>query len=74
MASEADTLERWFAIADVNRDGRIEGTEAITFFQRSGLSREALKEVRRFKEFSNFFFDGTVGFRFGVGRLDRPRL
>ena len=46
MAGEADTLERWFAIADANRDGRIEGTEAITFFQRSGLPRETLKEVR----------------------------
>ncbi len=47
MAGEADTLERWFAIADANRDGRIEGTEAITFFQRSGLPRETLKEVTR---------------------------
>eukprot|EP00210_Caulerpa_lentillifera_P001261 g1217.t1 len=45
MASEADTLERWFTIADVNRDGRIEGSEAITFFQRSGLPRDTLKEI-----------------------------
>lgn len=56
MASEADTLERWFTLADVNRDGRIEGAEAITFFQRSGLPRETLKEVHSFQTLSNFQF------------------
>lgn len=50
MTSEADTLERWFAIADANHDGRIEGAEAISFFQKSGLPRETLKEVTMLAE------------------------
>jgi hypothetical protein len=28
---------QWFSLADLDRDGVISGTEAVTFFQRSGL-------------------------------------
>ncbi|KAK2080274.1 hypothetical protein QBZ16_000127 [Prototheca wickerhamii] len=35
----------WFEQADTDRDGRLTGSDAVTFFQRSGLSRELLAKV-----------------------------
>lgn len=70
MTSEADTLERWFAIADANHDGRIEGAEAISFFQKSGLPRETLKEVTMLAD--TLFVEPLR--RFGEGLLDQIPL
>ncbi|KFM29283.1 EH domain-containing protein 1 [Auxenochlorella protothecoides] len=35
----------WFQTADTDGDGRLTGPDAVTFFQRSGLQRDALAKV-----------------------------
>ena len=38
-------VDRWFAEADWNNDGRIAGEEAKRFFRRTGLSAADLSKV-----------------------------
>lgn len=46
MASDtSDLFDRWFRVADQDRDGRISGQEAVAFYQRSGLNQETLFKV-----------------------------
>lgn len=45
MAANTAGYDRWFAIADSDRDGRVTGKDAVEFFQRSGLPREVLAKV-----------------------------
>ena len=42
----AHTVARWFQLADQDRDRRLGGAEAVAFFQRSGLPKRSLAEVR----------------------------
>ena len=37
----------WFREADANRDGYLDGTEAVSFFTRTGLPTEELSKVCR---------------------------
>lgn len=37
--------DRWFQLADSDRDGRVTGGDAVAFFGRSGLPRETLATV-----------------------------
>ncbi|MEW5318543.1 MAG: hypothetical protein WDW38_009759 [Sanguina aurantia] len=41
----AQAYDRWFAIADADRDGRVTGKDAVGFFAQSGLPREELAKV-----------------------------
>lgn len=41
----SDLFDQWFRIADTDRDGRISGPEAVTFFQRSKLPQDTLFKV-----------------------------
>ncbi len=45
IRTEIDLLDSWFRIADQDGDGRIHGSEAVGFFQRSGLANEPLFQV-----------------------------
>lgn len=45
MAAGSDAFERYFFLADVNRDGLISGQEAVSFFQGTGLSQQVLAEI-----------------------------
>lgn len=46
-AASAAVYDRWFQIADADRDGRVTGQDAVHFFERSGLPREVLAKVRK---------------------------
>ncbi len=46
-AMDADLFNAWFQVADQDRDGLISGGEAVTFFQRSGLSQDTLFQAGR---------------------------
>ena len=46
IRTEIDLLDSWFRIADRDGDGRIHGGEAVDFFQRSGLGKDPLFQVR----------------------------
>jgi len=39
------TYQKWFGFADTDKDGRLRGGDAVTFFERSGLSRTVLAQV-----------------------------
>lgn len=41
----SEMFERWFRVADEDRDGVVSGGEAVKFFQRSGLSQERLGQI-----------------------------
>jgi len=48
MASAApnvDLFDAYFRRADLDRDGRISGAEAVSFFQGSGLPKQVLAQV-----------------------------
>ena len=40
MGANGVHYDRWFQTADSDRDGRVTGGDAVTFFGRSGLPRE----------------------------------
>lgn len=49
MASPApnvDLFDAYFRRADLDRDGRISGAEAVSFFQGSGLPKNVLAQVQ----------------------------
>lgn len=51
MASAApnvDLFDAYFRRADLDRDGRISGAEAVSFFQGSGLPKHVLAQVSIF--------------------------
>lgn len=44
-AASADLFDSYFRRADLDRDGRISGAEAVSFFQGSGLPKPVLAKV-----------------------------
>lgn len=42
VRTEIDLFDAWYRSADVDKDGRVGGGEAVPFLQRSGLSKDAL--------------------------------
>ena len=44
-AANAAVFDRWFALADNDGDGRVTGGDAVGFFTRSGLPKDALAKV-----------------------------
>mmetsp|Transcript_33515 Transcript_33515/g.99767 ORF Transcript_33515/g.99767 Transcript_33515/m.99767 type:complete len:622 (-) Transcript_33515:364-2229(-) len=44
-ANNATVYDRWFAFADNDRDGRVTGKDAVSFFEKSDLPREVLFRV-----------------------------
>lgn len=64
MASAApnvDLFDAYFRRADLDRDGRISGAEAVSFFQGSGLPKHVLAQVcsllPSISIFNRFHFD-----------------
>lgn len=47
--ANADAFDSFFRRADVDRDGLISGSEAVGFFQGSGLPQTTLAKVCGFK-------------------------
>ncbi|GFH11215.1 uncharacterized protein HaLaN_06682, partial [Haematococcus lacustris] len=45
MAQNTLVYDRWFAFADTDRDGRVTGKDAVSFFEKSGLPRDVLAKV-----------------------------
>lgn len=45
QSANTDLFDLYFRRADLDRDGRISGLEAVTFFQGSGLSKQVLAMV-----------------------------
>ena len=45
MVSSPDLFDAYFRRADADRDGRISGQEAVSFFQGANLNREVLAKV-----------------------------
>ncbi|KAK6939093.1 EH domain [Dillenia turbinata] len=45
MAANMDQFEAYFQIADLNKDGRISGDEAVAFFQGSNLPKNVLAQI-----------------------------
>ena len=41
-ADDAATYRRWFPLADTDDDGRVTGQDAVSFFARAGLEKDAL--------------------------------
>jgi epidermal growth factor receptor substrate 15 len=48
QAPNVDLFDAYFRRADLDRDGRISGAEAVSFFQASGLSKQVLAQVLLF--------------------------
>lgn len=44
-APNVDLFDAYFRRADLDRDGRISGAEAVSFFQGSGLPKQVLAQV-----------------------------
>jgi epidermal growth factor receptor substrate 15 len=44
-APNVDLFDAYFRRADLDRDGRISGAEAVGFFQGSGLHKQVLAQV-----------------------------
>ena len=45
QAPNVDLFDAYFRRADLDRDGKISGAEAVSFFQGSGLSKQVLAQV-----------------------------
>lgn len=45
-AGNMEKFEEYFQRADLDRDGRISGAEAVSFLQGSNLSRQVLAQVK----------------------------
>ena len=47
-APNMDQFELYFKRADLDQDGRVSGSEAVAFFQASGLPKPVLAQVTDF--------------------------
>ena len=57
MASPStDVFDAYFRMADVDKDGRISGAEAVVFLQRSNLPKHVLAQVFQCFADQNLFF------------------
>lgn len=62
MASNVDLFDAYFRRADLDRDGRISGAEAVSFFQGSGLPKQVLAQIWAFANQSQSGFLGRAEF------------
>ena len=63
MPAEDDALyRRWFPLADTDNDGRVTGQDAVTFFQLSGLPKEALARAWQLADINRQGFLGPDQF------------
>ncbi|KAI4350197.1 hypothetical protein L6164_004672 [Bauhinia variegata] len=62
QASNVDLFDAYFRRADLDRDGRISGSEAVVFFQGSGLPKQVLAQIWAFANQSQSGFLGRVEF------------
>ncbi|XP_054787536.1 uncharacterized protein LOC129293548 isoform X1 [Prosopis cineraria] len=62
QAPNVDLFDAYFRRADLDRDGRISGAEAVAFFQGSGLSKQVLAQIWAFANQSQSGFLGRVEF------------
>ncbi|XP_050145893.1 uncharacterized protein LOC126621421 isoform X2 [Malus sylvestris] len=51
QSANVDLFDAYFRRADLDRDGRISGNEAVAFFQGSGLPKQVLAQAQ-----SSIFF------------------
>ncbi|KAK7386082.1 hypothetical protein VNO78_32171 [Psophocarpus tetragonolobus] len=61
-ASNVDLFDAYFRRADLDRDGRISGTEAVSFFQGSGLPKQVLAQIWAFANQNQSGFLGRAEF------------
>ncbi|XP_016191041.1 epidermal growth factor receptor substrate 15-like 1 isoform X4 [Arachis ipaensis] len=61
-ASNVDLFDAYFRHADLDHDGRISGTEAVSFFQGSGLPKQVLAQIWAFANQSQSGFLGRAEF------------
>ncbi|XP_050145892.1 uncharacterized protein LOC126621421 isoform X1 [Malus sylvestris] len=47
QSANVDLFDAYFRRADLDRDGRISGNEAVAFFQGSGLPKQVLAQIDR---------------------------
>ncbi|XP_050145896.1 uncharacterized protein LOC126621422 isoform X2 [Malus sylvestris] len=62
QSAHVDLFDAYFRRADLDRDGRISGNEAVAFFQGSGLPKQVLAQFREGRPLpavlpSNIMFD-----------------
>ena len=63
QAPNVDLFDAYFRRADLDRDGRISGAEAVAFFQGSGLSKQVLAQVIPFcSSLPLHFHRDSIGF------------
>ncbi|XP_028768099.1 actin cytoskeleton-regulatory complex protein PAN1 isoform X2 [Neltuma alba] len=62
QAPNVDLFDAYFRRADLDRDGRISGAEAVAFFQGSGLSKQVLAQIWAFANESQSGFLGRAEF------------
>ncbi|KAK4284920.1 hypothetical protein QN277_001688 [Acacia crassicarpa] len=62
QAPNVDLFDAYFRRADLDRDGRISGAEAVAFFQGSGLSKQVLAQIWAFANASQSDFLGRAEF------------
>ena len=56
QAPNVDLFDAYFRRADLDRDGKISGAEAVSFFQGSGLSKQVLAQVSLSLSLSIYLF------------------
>ncbi|KAJ7951180.1 Calcium-binding EF hand-like protein [Quillaja saponaria] len=61
-ATNLDLFDAYFRQADLDRDGRISGAEAVSFFQGSGLSKQVLAQIWAIANHSQSGFLGRTEF------------
>ncbi|KAI4297877.1 hypothetical protein L6164_037738 [Bauhinia variegata] len=62
QAPNVDLFDAYFRRADLDRDGRISGAEAVAFFQGSGLPKQVLAQIWAFANQSQSGFLGRAEF------------
>lgn len=61
-APNVDLFDAYFRRADLDRDGRISGVEAVSFFQGSGLPKKVLAQIWEFANTNQSGFLGRAEF------------
>ncbi|KAF3434871.1 hypothetical protein FNV43_RR21958 [Rhamnella rubrinervis] len=61
-AANADLFDVYFRRADLDKDGRISGGEAVSFFQGSGLSKQVLAQIWSYADQRQTGFLGRAEF------------
>ncbi|KAL9671181.1 hypothetical protein QQ045_008747 [Rhodiola kirilowii] len=61
-AANVDLFDTYFRRADLDRDGRISGQEAVSFFQASGLPKNVLAQIWTYADQNHIGFLGRAEF------------